>query len=58
MRALVISLATTAGAMAALLYGCDRLENPQREYVAITDEVYLGGWVEHPGGWLTLSTGA
>jgi len=44
--------------MAALLYGCDRLENPQREYVAITDEVYLGGWVEHPGGWLTLSTGA
>ena len=45
MRALVLSLATTAGATAALLYGCDRLENPQREYVALTDEVYLGGRV-------------
>jgi hypothetical protein len=45
MRALLISLATTAGATAALLYGCDRLENPQRKYVALTDEVFLGGWV-------------
>jgi hypothetical protein len=45
MRALLISFTTAASIIAASLYGCDRLENPQREYAAVTDEVFLGGWV-------------
>jgi hypothetical protein len=45
MRALLLSVATALGAATAALYGCDRLENPQREYATVSEEVFRGGWV-------------
>jgi hypothetical protein len=45
MRALLFSIATAVVTAAGALYGCDRLENPQREYPTLTEEVFLGGWV-------------
>ena len=45
MRALLPILVAIVGMPAAALYSCDRLENPQREYATLTDDVFLGGWV-------------
>ena len=45
MRALLTSITTVVGVIAASIYGCDRLENPQNEYARVNDEVFLGGWV-------------
>jgi hypothetical protein len=45
MRSLVLSIATASALIAAALYGYDRMENPQRQYAALTDEVFQGGWV-------------
>ncbi len=45
MRTLLLSFGTVVAIAAAALCGCDRLENPQSEYAALTDEVFRGGWV-------------
>jgi hypothetical protein len=45
MRAVLLSVATAVGAATAALYGYDRLENPQREYETVSEEVFRGGWV-------------
>ena len=45
MRAVLFFVATAVGASTAALYGCDRLENPQREYETVSEEVFRGGWV-------------
>ncbi len=45
MRALLLSVTTALAAATAALYVCDRLENPQREYATLSEEVFRGGWV-------------
>ena len=45
MHAVLLSVAATVGVTALALYGCDRLENPQREYAVLTEDVFRGAWV-------------
>jgi len=45
MRRALVLLAAIVVFAAGLLYGCDRLENPQREFASVREEVFAGGWV-------------
>ena len=45
MRPVLTILTALLLAVVGILYGCDRLENPQREFASVSSEVFAGGWV-------------